>query len=126
MCGLLQQVSPHEPWPQATSLVIGLSAKPVTRGVPPAAAPAARICNDAKRTDRHNRRAIARPLGNPMAMTALPLAGDRRYCTEHVHRQLRPGLSALRRYRPVPHGIMGTVEMAFWGDPSTNLSLIAR
>lgn len=45
------------------------------------------------------------------------------YCARSI---LQLELFALRRYRPVTHGIMGTVEMAFWGEPSTNLSLIAR
>jgi len=29
-------------------------------------------------------------------------------------------------YRPAPHGITGTVEIAFCGEPSISLSLMAR
>jgi len=34
--------------------------------------------------------------------------------------------STRARYRGVPHGMTGTVEMAFCGEPSISLSLMAR
>jgi hypothetical protein len=56
------------------------------------------------------------------AIVALPRLADDRYVFECT----TVASKASQRYRPVSQGIMGTVEIAFWGEPSTNLSLIAR